>query len=129
MSKLNIAFSDSLFSEFTLHPKNPVKNDIASSRPAGTMFEQDGKIYRPTQNCSNSYGGSIVINRLTELSEENFSEEFVKEIKPDAQSEYHEGIHTISEFGNLTLIDGRRKIFVIYKPLLLLIHRLTKIFL
>ncbi len=129
MSKLHIAFSDSLFGEFTLHPKNPVKNDLASSRPAGTMFERDGKIYRPTQNCSNSYGGSIVINCVTELSEENFSEEFVKEIKPDAQSEYPEGIHTISEFGNLTLIDGRRKVFVIYKPLLLLIHRLTKIFL
>ena len=129
MSKLHIAFSDSLFGEFTLHPKNPVKNDLASSRPAGTMFERDGKIYRPAQNCSNSYGGSIVINCVTELSEENFSEEFVKEIKPDAQSEYPEGIHTISEFGNLTLIDGRRRIFLIYKPLLLLIHRLTKIFL
>jgi hypothetical protein len=129
MAALHIAFSDSLFDEFVLHPKNPVKSDIASSRPAGTMFEHDGKIYRPTQNCSNSYGGSVVINHVTELSEENFSEEFVKEIKPDLQSEYRQGFHTISEFGNLTLIDGRRKIFVIYKPLLLLMHRLTKIFL
>jgi len=53
----------------------------------------------------------------------------VKKIKPDSQSEYPERIHTISEFGNLTLIDKRRKFFVLYKPLLFLIHRLTKIFL
>jgi len=56
-----------VFGEFILHPKNPVKNDLTSSRPAVTMFERDGKIYRPTQNCSNSYGGSIVINCVTEL--------------------------------------------------------------
>jgi hypothetical protein len=93
------------------------------------MLERDGKIYRPTKNCSNSYRRSIVTNCVTKISDENFSEEFMKEIKPNSQREYPEGIHTISEFGNLTLIDGRRKIFVIYKPLLLLIHRLTKIFL
>ena len=49
---------------------------------------------------------SVKARKLTlfkKLSEENFSEEFVKEIKLDAQSEYPEGIHTISEFGNFFL--------------------------
>lgn len=128
-SHLNIAFADSLFSDFIDHPKNPVKIDQSSSRPAGTPFILDGKIYRLGQNCSKTYGGAVVINRITELSEENFSEEFVKEIAPDAQDEYDRGLHTISEFGNLTLIDGKRKIFIIYKPLFTLFYNLQKIFL
>lgn len=129
VSHLNIAFADSLFSDFKDHPKNPVKIDKASSRPAGTPFMVDGKFYRLAQNCSNTYGGAVAINRIIELDTENFSEELVKEITPDLQSEYNCGLHTISEFGNLTLIDGKRKIFVIYKPLFALFYNLQKIFL
>ena len=129
VSHLNIAFADSLFSDFKDHPKNPVKIDKTSSRPAGTPFIIDGKIYRLAQNCSNTYGGAVVINRIIELNTENFSEELVKEIGPDLQSEYNRGLHTISEFGDLTLVDGKRKIFIIYKPLFTLFYNLQKIFL
>ena len=86
-------------------------------RPAGTMFERDGKIYRPTQNCSNSYGGSIVINCVTELQWRKFQRRICEKIKPDLQIEYPERIRAISEFGNVILIYKRRKFFVIYKPL------------
>ena len=126
-SKLHIAFSNSLFDEFKEHPKNPVKVDLFSARPAGTTFIINGEIYRPAQNCTREYGSSVVINKITELSEENFSEEFVKEIKMDKQSPYRHGLHTISEFGSLTLIDGKRRVFVIYKPLISLLRNLARI--
>lgn len=127
-SGLHIAFADSLFDEFVDHPKNPVKTDLFSARPAGTPFIINGKIYRPTQNCTKNYGGSVVINHITELSEENFSEEFVKEIKSDVLGPYQCGLHTISELGSLTLIDGKRMAFFLYKPLISIIRNFIRIF-
>jgi hypothetical protein len=127
--ELNIAFSDSLLGEFKDHPKNPVKLDKISARSAGNIFVANGEIYRPSQNCSDSYGGSIVINRITKLDEENFSEEFVQELKPDLQSEYCYGLHTISQCGNVTLVDGRRKIFTLQKPAISFLAGFKKIFL
>lgn len=126
-SDLYMAFANSLFDEFKQHPKNPVKVDVSSARSAGTPFILDGKIYRPAQNCTKTYGGSIVINRITELSEENFSEEFEKEIKPDLYNEYKEGFHTLSECGDLTLIDGKKKVFVFYKPLISIIRNFRRV--
>jgi hypothetical protein len=129
ISNLNIAFADSLFDEFKRHPKNPVKVSRSSARPAGTPFFVDEKLYRPAQNCSETYGGSIIINRVTTLNEEDFAEEFVKEIKPNPSDFYNEGLHTISDFGEYTLIDGKKNIFVFYKPFTSLFCNLKKIFL
>ncbi len=126
-SKLHIAFADSLFDEFKEHPNNPVKVDISSARPAGTPFVFEGHVYRPSQNCAKSYGSSIVINRITELSEQNFKEEFAHEIKPDSKSFCLEGMHTLSAFGNFTLIDGKKRLFIFYKPLISVLRNLVRI--
>ena len=40
-----------------------VKTDVRSARPAGTPFVYQGELYRPAQDCSRTYGGSIVIHR------------------------------------------------------------------
>ncbi|MDX2082631.1 MAG: DUF6492 family protein [Rickettsiales bacterium] len=125
--KLNIAFANSLFDEFIEHPNNPVKIDKSSSRSAGTPFLVDNKIYRPTQNCSQSYGSAVIINQIVELNEKVFREEFVKEIKPEEGSIY-KGFHTLSAFGNLTLIDGKRRVFLWYKPLISVFRNLVRIF-
>lgn len=126
-SKLNIAFADSLFDDFKEHPANPVKIDATSARSAGTPFLFNGHIYRPSQNCSKSYGSSIVINRITDLTEKSFSEEFVREIKPDSKSFNCIGLHTLSSLGNITLIDGKSRVFVFYKPLISLLRNFVRI--
>ncbi len=125
-SKLYIAFADSLFDEFRQHPQNPVKNDAFSARSAGMPFMCDGQLYRPAQNCSESSTSSIVINRVVELNEKIFREEFVKEIKPNVASGCN-GFHTLSTLTNLTLIDGKTRIFTWYKPLISLTRNLVRI--
>ncbi|OFW80786.1 MAG: hypothetical protein A2887_00740 [Alphaproteobacteria bacterium RIFCSPLOWO2_01_FULL_40_26] len=122
--ELNIAFADSLFSEFKDHPKNPVRINKSGSRCAGTIFTHKGKIYRPAQDCGRTYGGAVIINEITLLDCENFAEKFVTEIRP--QSPYNNGLHTISQFGDFTLLDGKRRIFVIHKPLISLLRNLKK---
>ncbi len=35
----------------------------------------DGALYRPAQDCSVTYGGAVVINRIDRLTPEEFSEQ------------------------------------------------------
>lgn len=93
------------------HHLNPVKIDIRSSRPAGTPFWSSGHLYRPAQDCSESYGRRISINRLVELSPSVFSEQKVAMVDPVPGRNRH-GLHTISSFGDVTLVDGKRRAFV-----------------
>lgn len=94
------------------HRANPVKSDAGSARPAGTPFEHEGRLYRPAQDCSDTYGARIVINEVTRLTPEDYAEEQVAVIEPSADSPYPAGRHTLSALGDMTLIDGHRFVFV-----------------
>jgi hypothetical protein len=119
--ELHIAFANELSGEWKMHKNNPVKIDISSSRPAGGVFEHKGNFYRPAQNCKNQYGQSIEINKITHLSEDNFSEIKEIEIAPDQLGKYPKGLHNISSLGgDLTLIDGMKNVFVPHKFLLVI---------
>ncbi|MGA8262098.1 MAG: hypothetical protein WB783_17980 [Arenicellales bacterium] len=93
------------------HPLNPVKLDITSSRPAGTPFTHAGSLYRPAQDCSRTYGGRVVINRVIELSTTAFAEEPAAVVEPDIHGPYGRGLHTTSCAGDVTLVDGKRYVF------------------
>ena len=128
---LYLAYANSLSENFIQHPQNPIKSCKASSRSAGTPFILNNEIYRPAQNCQKFYGEKIVINKINILNEKEFSEDFSYEISvpknfKDSQNNFI-GIHTISSFGNETLIDGFQKKFLIYKPLISIFRNLKKI--
>ena len=54
---LHLYFSDSpISSQWEAHPLNPIVKDVHSARPAGRMFFHEGKIIRPSQDCSVRYG-------------------------------------------------------------------------
>jgi|GEM_PF-1944164 len=128
---LYLAYANSLSENFIQHPQNPIKSCKASSRSAGTPFVLNNEIYRPAQNCQKFYGENIVINKVNILNEKEFSEDFCYEIsvsKNFNKSQHNFiGIHTISSFGNETLIDGFQKKFLIYKPLISIFRNLKKI--
>jgi len=105
--KLFIWHADDLTGSWRPHRANPVKIDRRSSRPAGTPFLHEGTLYRPAQDCSKSYGQSVVINRIRRLTTEEFEEEEVAYVKP-FQPPYLEGLHTLSSIDGMTLIDGKR---------------------
>ena len=105
-------YSDRFDGEYKPHFNNPVKTDISSARPAGTPFKHEGNLYRPSQDSSVTYGGSVKINRILKLNPNEFEEETIKVIKPDNSSIYKDGLHTISSAGDYTIVDGKRMIFV-----------------
>jgi hypothetical protein len=106
-SNLHLWYADDLEGPWNPHAVNPVKLDIRSSRPAGTPFHHEGKLYRPAQNCSVTYGGSMILNRVLCLTPTKFQEEPVRELRHDGDSEYRYGFHTLAAGDGITVIDGR----------------------
>ena len=87
------------------HALNPVKSDIRSARPAGRPFTVDGAIYRPAQDCSERYGGAIVLNRIDLLSDTEYREVVIDRIDP-GWAPGLVGIHTINSHSELTVVDA-----------------------
>ncbi len=52
----------------------PRPSAAEKDRPAGALFTVAGQIYRPAQDCSRTYGGAIVINKIERLTPEKFVE-------------------------------------------------------
>ena len=108
------------------HPLNPVKIDVTSARPAGTPFARDGVLYRPAQDCSQGYGGSIVINRIDRLDEYGF-EEHVVELLDLGADRYKDGNHHLAFSSGLTVIDGKRAIVDLHRSRRELLARLRRV--
>jgi len=105
--RLHLFHTTRLGQEWTPHPGNPVKQDRRSSRGAGPLFEANGKLIRPAQDCSSTYGGAITLNAISELTPERFAEEVVQQLDP-IPGEYPDGLHTICPAGPMTFVDGKR---------------------
>jgi len=104
--ELFLFFSDSLFTtEWKSHPLNPVVSDVTNARPAGRIYLNNGKLYRPSQNCTKIYGSNFNINEIVSLSETEYSERTIISVQPDKDLNV-QGTHTFAHVGHLTVVDG-----------------------
>lgn len=101
---LYIMYSDSPFDNYSSSPIL-VKSNLCGSRPAGHFFEIAGHVYRPAQDCSKVYGGRLIINKLIELDEKGYKEEFVLSLSP-MKKIYNVGIHHIDFYNGWSVVDG-----------------------
>jgi len=86
------------------HPMNPLISDCKTSRPAGPLFFQGGKLYRPSQNCSRRYGYGFHLNRIDCLSTSDYQESVVTSVIPAWEKDLLAS-HTYSRAGRLSVID------------------------
>ena len=91
------------------HPANPVRTGLSSCRPAGPLFQVNGSLVRPAQDCSVTYGGAVVLNEIMRLDKTGFHEVLLPRLQPD--SVYPDGLHTFCPAGDTTLVDGKRWAF------------------
>ena len=122
-TKLHAWYAKSLDGPWKAHPLNPLKTDVRSARPAGRLFEIDGALYRPAQDCSRTYGGAVTINEVIKLTPTEFEEIPRGQILPDPTGPYPDGIHTLCPVGDLTIIDGKKITFSILGPIVRLRKR------
>ncbi|HXF80987.1 MAG TPA: hypothetical protein VN598_19115 [Usitatibacter sp.] len=97
--------AESLLGPWSPHPRNPVKSDVRNARPAGRLFTQGGKLYRPAQVCAPLYGSGVAMNRVTRLDARAFEEEEERRILP-AEASGVIGLHTVNRAGSLSVIDA-----------------------
>jgi hypothetical protein len=115
-TELHLWWASSPLGPWYAHPRNPVKTDPSSSRPAGTPFTRNGELFRPAMDNAADYGRRVVLNRVTALSPEEFSEDPVTRLEPDSHSFCPKARHTLAAVGDdVTLTDGARRAFTL-KP-------------
>jgi hypothetical protein len=104
---LNLFHAGSPRGPWSPHALNPVVVDVSSARPAGRPFLVDGVLYRPGQDCSESYGGGLAIARVDELTPTAYREKIV--CRHDARSfgRWNGGIHTVSFTRGQVVVDGK----------------------
>ena len=122
--RLHAFYADALAGPYHPHALNPIKIDPRSSGGAGTPFVHGGTLFRPSQDCSRAYGGSITINRVLELTPTSFAEEPAATVLPRKDGPFPDGIHTLSALGDRTYVDGKRREFTLKRVL----WRLRKLF-
>jgi hypothetical protein len=104
--ELFLFYSEDLFTtEWKSHPLNPVISDVTSARPAGKLFTRDGKIYRPSQNCSKNYGYGFNINEILCLTETDYLEKKWVAVEPKWDRQLM-AAHTYTCADGFVIIDG-----------------------
>jgi hypothetical protein len=95
---------DPIRGTWTSHPLNPIISDESRARCAGKLYIENGKIFRPSQDCSLRYGRGLNINHVARLNEQEYDEVLIKEIKPDWDPKL-KGLHTINSDKDMIIID------------------------
>lgn len=107
--ELFLFIADTPLGPWRPHPLNPIKSDVRSARPAGRLFRRNGKLIRPAQDCSTSYGAAINLCEVEVLSETDYRERIVERLEPSWRPGL-DGCHTLSFSDRMEFIDGKRTV-------------------
>jgi hypothetical protein len=103
---LCLFFSDELLTKrWNPHPLNPIISDARRGRPAGRVLTIDGRIFRPSQDCSKYYGYGFDLNEIAVLSDREYVERNIMSVRPGWDRKA-QGSHTLAREGQLTMIDA-----------------------
>ncbi len=105
--ELYVAFSETLRGPYAQHPWNPVKSDVIGSRPAGRLFDWNGRLIRPAQDSSQEYGYAIVFQEVTALTRSTFAERQVDRLTPDWARGLR-GMHSWDILDDIVVTDAKR---------------------
>jgi hypothetical protein len=97
--------ASALTGKWTAHPANPLSTDVRKSRGAGAIFRHNGKLFRPSQDCSGHYGRSFTLNEIVALDADRYEERACVTVDP-IWSPGLVGTHTYSHVGQVEVIDG-----------------------
>lgn len=106
-SETYLFWSDRLDGRWNLHPASPISSSVRNIRSAGHLFYRDGRLFRPTQDCSRRYGYGITVNEVLRLTPSEFEEQKVDWIGP-FWGRGLLGTHTLNASDMIEVIDGIR---------------------
>ena len=89
------------------HELNPVLRSVVRARPAGHVFRHEGRLIRPAQDCSVTYGYATVFNEIQTLTPSTYVERPLGRLDP-VWLPGLTGIHTYNTDGHFEVVDSRR---------------------
>jgi hypothetical protein len=108
-SQLWLYSASSLEDEWTPHPANPLSTDARSSRGGGAIFRHQGRLFRPSQDCSGEYGRSMTLNEIVVMDPQRYREEPHITVEPFVVNE-RVCTHTYGIAGAVEVIDGNARV-------------------
>jgi hypothetical protein len=103
---LFLFYADSPLGPWLPHPMNPIVRDARRARPAGSLYFENGKLIRPGQDCTRSYGYAIELQRVDVLTETDYRETHIGRITSD-WIPGSRGTHTFNQNKSLQVLDGK----------------------
>ena len=104
-TQLWLFYASALTGGWTPYPGNPISTDVRNSRGAGAIFRYNGKLFRPSQDCSKHYGYSFTLNEIVVWDRYQYQEKPCVTINP-LWARGLVGTHTYSRVGQVEIIDG-----------------------
>ncbi len=117
---LHLFYSDSLLDNWISHPANPIiEDDMKTSRPAGRIIKENGKIFRLAQDGIPLYGNKVRMFEITNLSRKNYSEIELEESPIlrgsrkgwNAIGMHHVDAHQLEDKTWIACVDGAKPMF------------------
>ena len=101
---LQIYAADTESWKMTEIPLQDVLFDSRIARNAGDVFEVDGVMYRPAQDCNKGYGHGVVIQQIS-YHDGQFAFETIRTFFSD-NPEFDMGYHTFNRMNGLIVMDA-----------------------
>jgi hypothetical protein len=101
--ELHLMYANSPRGPWQQHPRNPVKSDARSTRPAGRIFHHGYDTIRPSQDCSVQYGREVVFNKITKLNIYDYAEVEIARLCTPWNG--NTACHTFNRLGDITVVD------------------------
>lgn len=89
--------------------------NLTNSRSAGRIFKYKKNYYRPSQDCSSSYGSKIVISKILTLNQNNYSFRECFNVGTAKIDKNSDGIHHIDFGKNLVFFDKKKYRYTLFK--------------
>ena len=124
---------DIVHGQLSAHPMNPITRDPRFERCGGAPLVLDGKLYRPAQNCAETYGGNLSLMEVIEISPTSYEERLARQdIFRLERAWMSEGAHHVSmaEFKGkrVVAIDGKELDHLVVHKIVQGIYRMRQIF-
>ena len=88
-----------------IHPASPIASDARTARGAGAIFSFEGRLFRPSQDCSVAYGKALLFNEIVALDANQYVEKTIGRIDA-GWTPGLAGVHTYSRNAEWEAIDG-----------------------
>jgi len=97
--------ADRLTGPWQFQPGGIVASDVRVARGAGAVFAAPGRLIRPSQDCSVSYGYALNLNEIVSLDGPGYRERTICRVDPGWMPGL-KGVHSYSRVGDWEAIDG-----------------------